>query len=98
MKLGGYMPETFYDTIVVLFFTVVPLVFLFLHTFLSTRKRLVWSLIVPTLWTALGMWMMVAGYVQDRNFSWELLIFFLVGDLLLIGIAAIVSSRKKRKK
>ncbi|MHB8131739.1 MAG: hypothetical protein ACYDEX_22410 [Mobilitalea sp.] len=91
------MSDSFYDTSVILFFSVVPLVLLLLQAFLSARKRILWSALVPTLWTALGAWMVIAGYYGGRGISGELIIFFLAGDLLLIGITAFIRNWKKKR-
>lgn len=91
------MPESFYNTIVILLLTVVPFMLLLLHTFLATRKRVAWGLVVPVIWTALGLWMIISGYQQDRGFSWELIIFFLGGDLILFGIWSLIRYMKRKK-
>ncbi len=92
------MPESFYDMVVVLFFTVVPVVLIGAQIFMSTRKKLLWGFVVPFLWSALGTWILIRGYLSDKQFSFEMLIVFLVGDAVLFGILALFNHRKRRKK
>lgn len=80
------MPESFYDMMVVLYFTVVPVLFISLQILLSTRKKLLWGFIVPVIWSVLGAWILIKGYLADKQLSYELLIVFLAGDILLYGI------------
>ncbi len=91
------MPESFYDMVVVLFFTVVPVVLLSLQTLLSTRKRYVWGFIVPILWSALGVWILIRGYMEDKEFSYEMLIVFLAGDVILFGVMALCRYLKGKR-
>ena len=80
------MPESFYDMVVILYFTVVPVIFISLQILLSTRKKLIWGFVVPVIWSALGAWILIKGYLDDKQLSYEMLIVFLVGDILLVGL------------
>lgn len=80
------MPESFYDMVVTLYFTVVPVLFISLQILLSTRKKLIWGFVVPVIWSALGAWILIKGYLDDKQLSYEMLIVFLVGDILLVGL------------
>lgn len=92
------MPESFYDTIVILFFTVVPIILLLIQVLLSTRRKPVWGLVVPLLWTLLGTWVILSGYFQGRGFSGELFIVFFLGDLILTGVMVLMRYIKKKRK
>jgi hypothetical protein len=92
------MPESFYDTMVVLYFTVVPLLFLSLQVLFSTRKKLIWGFIVPVIWSALGAFILIRGYREDKSISYELLIVFLAGDFILLGLLALCRYLKRRGK
>jgi uncharacterized membrane protein len=91
------MPESFYDTVVILFFTVLPVILILLQILLSSRKKIVWGFVVPLLWTALGIWM-IAGRQDKSSFTAELVLFFAAGDIILIGIMLLVRYLKKRHK
>lgn len=91
------MQDKYYDIITILLLTVVPLLLLLLHIFLSTRKRLIWSLLVPVLWTSLGAWMIIAGY-EDFGFSRELFVFYLLGDVILFVGTLLIRKRMRLKK
>ena len=92
------MPESFYDSVVIIAFTVVPITLILLQILLSTRKKLLLGFIVPLLWTVLGAWMLIRGYMEDRDFSFELLTVFLVGDIILLAILALFKYLKEKKK
>jgi hypothetical protein len=92
------MPESFYDMVVVLFFTVVPVVLIGAQILLSTRKSYLWGIVVPILWSALGAWILIKGYLEDKMFSFEMFIVFLVGDAILLGILALFRHLKRRKR
>lgn len=85
------MSEAFYNTIVLLFFTVFTLLLIGLHIFFATRKRLAWGFIIPFLWSALGIWILFVRY------SDEVLIYFMAGDLILFGILALIRNIKKKR-
>lgn len=91
------MPESFYDTVVILYFTVVPVLFLSLQVLLSTRSKLLWGFIVPMIWSALGAWILMKGYLADRQLSYEMLIVFLVGDIILLALLALCRYLRRRK-
>lgn len=91
------MPESFYDMVVVLFFTVVPVVLIGAQILLSTRKNYLWGFIVPILWSALGAWILIKGYLDDKTFSFEMLIVFLVGDVVLLGILALFRYLRRKR-
>lgn len=91
------MPESFYDMMVVLYFTVVPVLFISLQILLSTRKRLIWGFIAPVIWSALGAWILIKEYLADKRLSYELLLVFLAGDLLLFGLLALCRYIKGRR-
>lgn len=91
------MPESFYDTVVILFFTVLPITLILLQIFLSSRKKTVLGFVLPLLWTALGIWIISAGRKDTSSFTTELLIFFAAGDIILIGIMLLVKYLKKRR-
>jgi hypothetical protein len=74
------------------------MVFLLLHIFLSTRARLIWSFIVPFLWTAMGIWMILAEYIQERGFANEIFIFFLAGDFILVTATILIRIMKIKRK
>lgn len=90
------MPESFYDTVVLLFFTVIPLILILLQWFLSTKK-LAWGFVIPAIWSAFGIWMLIAGRGDDVRYSFELFLFFLGGDVLLLGILSLIKYLKKVK-
>jgi uncharacterized membrane protein YeaQ/YmgE (transglycosylase-associated protein family) len=92
------MPESFYDMVVVLFFTVVPVVLIGAQVIMSTRKKYIWGFIVPILWSALGAWILIKGYLDDKHFSFEMLIVFLIGDAVLLGILALFRYLRRRKR
>lgn len=91
------MPESFYDTVVILFYTVIPLVLILLQVLFSRRKRPAWGFIVPALWTALGIWILVSGQKNDSQYSLELCIFFLGGDAILLCVMALTRYLKGKK-
>ncbi len=90
------MPESFYDQMVIVYFTLVPALFLSFQVFLSTRRRLLWGAIVPLIWSALGAWILIKGYLEDKQLSYELLIVFLVGDFFLLGLLVLCRYLKSR--
>ncbi len=91
------MTESILDTMVILYFTLVPALFLSLQIWLSLRRKLLWGFLVPAIWSALGTWILIKGYQEDKTISYELLIVFLVGDLLLLGLLALCRYLKKRR-
>ncbi len=90
------MPESFYDTVVIICFTVVPVLFLSLQVLLSTRRKLQWGFIIPVIWSALGAWILIKGYLADRQLSYEMLIVFLVGDIILFALLVLCRYLKRR--
>ncbi|HKL98516.1 MAG TPA: hypothetical protein VJZ06_01255 [Mobilitalea sp.] len=92
------MPESFYDSVVIIAFTVVPITLILLQILLSTRKKLILGFIVPLLWTVLGAWILIRGYMEDKDFSFEMLIVFIVGDFILLAILALFKYLKEKKK
>ena len=90
------MPEKYFDLITILLLTVLPLILLLLHMYLSARRAVIYSFLVPMLWTALGVWMIVASY-EDFGFGTELFIFYLAGDLILL-LESVFIRRKLRFK
>lgn len=96
------MSDSFYDMIVVLFFTAVPVTLILIQLFLAGRKKLIWGFIVPILWTSLGAWMIIRNHNEGSLFSFELVGFFLLGDGLLLGLLALVRvlkiKRQQRKR
>ncbi|MDF2539499.1 MAG: hypothetical protein K0S76_2520 [Herbinix sp.] len=91
------MPGSMSDLIAILFITVIPAVFVLLQIFFSWKKKLILSFILPVLWTALGIWMVSTIYYMGEGFSSELVIFFVCGNLILIGITVIVRNIKKKR-
>lgn len=91
------MPEKFYDIVVILFFSVIPLILIVLQCVLSLRRKLVYGFIIPALWSTLGAWMLIAGRGDEVQFGFELFLFFLGGDVILFGILALIKYRKRQK-
>lgn len=91
------MPDAFYDTVVILFFTALPVILILFQIFLSSREKAVLGFIVPLLWTALGIWMTLAGWKDKGSFTAELALFFAAGDIILVGIMLLVKHIKKRR-
>jgi hypothetical protein len=90
------MSEKAISIITILLLTVVPLILFLLHTFLSTRKSWLWSLIVPVIWASLGTWIMVADY-KEMGFASELFIFFLAGVFILVIVTLLLRWRRRRE-
>ncbi len=91
------MSESFYDTIVILFYTVVPLILILLQVFFSTRRKRIWGFIIPVLWTTMGIWMALRNKEAGSIFTLEMILFFLAGDVILFGIMAFVRYLKNKK-
>lgn len=84
---------TIWDDLLIIFIFVMP--FLILQIFLSTRKKLFWGIIVPVLWTGFGIWTIIRNYMDQSRHIKELIIFYLIGDLIFVGILVIFKYRKK---
>jgi hypothetical protein len=54
-------------------------------------------MISPILWTGIGTWMLLREKESYGTFSFELLLFILLGDLFLFGITAFIRKRRERK-
>lgn len=85
------------NVVVILFMVVIPLVFLLLQVVLSSRKKVILSAIIPALWTLLGAWVVITRFVRDDVFSSSMCIFFVGGDIILIGITILVRYLKRKK-
>jgi len=88
------MPTVWSDLLIVFLFF---LPFLLMQIFLSTRRRLFWGFIVPVLWSALGVWMTITNYRHESSYILELVFFYLIGDLLFIGLLILIRYLKRRK-
>ena len=88
------MPTILGDLLIILLF-IVP--FLLIQILLSTRRRLFWGFIIPVLWTAFGVWMIISNYKHGSSFIPELIIFYLIGDMVLIGMLILFKYLKRRK-
>jgi hypothetical protein len=86
------------DILSILFLTLVPVIFILIHIFLSLKVKLIWSLIMPFLWAILGIWMIATIYYLGEGLSSELIIFFTWGEVIFIGITVLIRYLKKRKK
>ncbi len=91
------MSEASINIITILLLTVVPLILLGIHIFLSMRRNFFLWIIIPVLWTSLGTWMILAGY-KVEGFATELFLFFLAGDLLMISATILLQRWQKLKK
>lgn len=90
--------DPFFDFFVILFIAVIPVVFLLLQAFLSSRKRVRFSVIIPIIWTLLGAWIIIVRFVKDDILSSPLCIYFIGGDIILIGITILMRYLKSRRK
>lgn len=88
------MPTFWDDLLIILIFS---LPFLLLQLLMSTRKKMSLGLIVPTLWTALGIWTLINNYKDGSSYIKELIFFFIIGDIILIGILALMNWLKMKK-
>lgn len=86
---------TLWDNFLVIFIFTMP--FLILQIIMSTRKKWFWGLTVPALWTGLGVWISVKNYMNHSRYIKELIIFYLIGDMLLVVIMILIRYRKKIK-
>lgn len=86
---------TFWDDLLIIFIFSLP--FLLLQLLLSTRKKIFLGFIVPILWTALGIWTIINNYKDGNSYIKELIFFFLIGDIILIGILALMKRLKVKK-
>lgn len=88
------MPTVWDDLLIILIFS---LPFMFLQVLLSTRKKLILGFIVPVLWTALGVWSIISNYKGGSSYIRELIIFFLIGDLIFIGVLGLMRWLRMKK-
>lgn len=88
------MPKIWEDLLIILLF-LIP--FLLMQIFFSTRRRLFWGFIIPILWTSLGVWMTISNYKHESSYILELVIFYLIGSFLLIGMLILIRYLKRRK-
>lgn len=86
---------TIWDDLLIIALFLVP--FLLIQIFLSTRKKLFWGFVIPVLWTALGVWMVISNYRNDSSYIMELIVFYLTGNLLFIGLLLLFRHLKRRK-
>lgn len=91
------MSDSFYDIIVILFYTAVPAIFIILQAILSTRRKMIWGFILPALWTIMGLWMLIRNYKTGSLFALELMLFFLAGDVILFGVMALIRYLKQKR-
>jgi uncharacterized membrane protein YeaQ/YmgE (transglycosylase-associated protein family) len=91
------MPE-WNDTIAVLFFTIIPLVFLLLQGFMSLKKQMIWGFLVPILWSLSGAWIESSIYRRESRISIVILITFVIGDIILFTIFSLIRFLRKNKK
>lgn len=87
---------TVWDDLLIIFMFLIP--FLLIHIFFSTRKKLFWGFIIPVLWTAFGVWITINNHKQESDHIIELIFFYLIGDLIFIGMLLLFKYLKKRKK
>ncbi|CUH91733.1 hypothetical protein [Herbinix luporum] len=87
---------TVWDNLFTILIFAIP--FLILQVFFSTRKKLIWGIIVPVLWSAFGVWHIISNYRQQSQNIKELIIFYIIGNLILIGILVLVRYIKGRYK
>lgn len=87
------MPTVWEDLAIISIF-VIP--FLILHVFLSARRKMIWGFIVPTLWTAFGVWTIITCYMQESQNIKELIFFFLLGDFVYIFILLLIKHLRKK--
>lgn len=90
--------DPIFNVIVILLMVVIPLVFLLLQVFLTSRKKLILSIIIPILWTLLGAWIIITRYVKDDVLSSSMCIFFIGGDIILIGLTFLVRYLKRKRQ
>jgi hypothetical protein len=88
------MPVIWVDLLTIFLF-LIP--FLLIHIFFSTRKRFFWGLVVPVLWTAFGVWMTISNYKHESIYIMELIFFYLIGDIIFIGLLLIIRYMKKKR-
>ncbi len=86
---------TIWDNISIILIFIMP--FFVLQILLSTRRKWFWSLIVPVLWTGLGVWTTVKNYMNQSRHIRELIVFYLIGDLIFAGIPVLLRYRKRIK-
>lgn len=86
---------TIWDDLLIIFLFLIP--FLLMQIFLSTRRKLIWGFIIPVLWTAFGIWMASSNYRHESSHIIELVFFYLLGNLIFIGMLILFRYLKKRK-
>ncbi|NLP17315.1 MAG: hypothetical protein GX379_09835 [Clostridiales bacterium] len=87
------MPTIWDDLLIIMIF-LVP--FLLIQIFLSIRKRIIWGFVIPILWTVLGVWMIISNRRNESSHIPELILFYLIGDLIFIGILFLIKHLRKR--
>ncbi|MBH1940729.1 hypothetical protein I5677_07500 [Mobilitalea sibirica] len=93
------MSDAFLNTIVILTFTLVPITMILLQIFLAKRKKLVWGFVVPVLWSVIGAtWIIKSNQKEDAKYLFGLFLLFIIGDLVLLGILALMRQLKKKKE
>jgi ABC-type nickel/cobalt efflux system permease component RcnA len=71
--------------------------FLLIQIFLSTRRRLFWGFVIPALWTVFGVWMTISNYRNKSSNIMELVIFYILGNVIFIGLLMLFRYLRRRK-
>ncbi len=87
---------TIWDDLLIILVLLIP--FLLIQVFLSSRRRLFWGFIAPALWSVLGVWMIISNHKNDSTYITELIIFYLAGDLIFVGILLLIRYFKRKKR
>ncbi|NLO08579.1 MAG: hypothetical protein GX129_01755 [Clostridiales bacterium] len=85
----------FWNDLLIIFLFLLP--FLLIQIFLSTRRKLFWGFIIPVLWTAFGIWITISNYKHESSYILELVFFYLIGNLIFIGMLILFRYLKRRK-
>lgn len=91
------MSEETIELIAYLLLTVVPIVMLGLQILLSTRKHLGFGFIIPILWGLLGLSMILNNREDGSIFTSEMILFFVLGEIVLFGVLFLCKYIQKRK-
>jgi hypothetical protein len=79
--------------IVTALFFGIPIGLFLLHLYLSFRKKALWGLIAPTIWTLLSIWIIS----RSETYTLEMIIFCIAIDAFLFSIWGISRYIKNRK-